>query len=124
MANQDQIKRIVENAIGLTPNALDNALGVGQTLADRIQNCRNGRNSRNATFSGKEDEDVNDWIRQFDTALQGIALQWYNEEKERIAANLVNWCEHDDDRNLKRKLINRFTREDVKRRKMIELTGI
>ncbi|EXX52954.1 hypothetical protein GLOIN_2v1847961 [Rhizophagus irregularis DAOM 181602=DAOM 197198] len=58
------------------------------------------------------------------TCLRGTALQWYNEEKERVAANLVNWCNHDDDRNLKNKLIDRFTREDIKRRKMIELTRI
>ncbi|PKK57043.1 hypothetical protein RhiirC2_798767 [Rhizophagus irregularis] len=37
MANQDQIKRIIENALGFASNALDNALGAGQTLADRIQ---------------------------------------------------------------------------------------
>ncbi|EXX52172.1 1-phosphatidylinositol 3-phosphate 5-kinase-like [Rhizophagus irregularis DAOM 181602=DAOM 197198] len=98
------------------------------------------------TFSGKEDEDVNDWIRQFEvaftvsgrpeenirqnkaniaiTCLRKITLQWYNEEKEKVTANLVNWCDHNDNRNLKSKLINRFTREDVKRRKMIELTRI
>ncbi|CAB4418800.1 unnamed protein product [Rhizophagus irregularis] len=151
MANQDQIKRIIENALGLTANALDNALGAGQTLADRIQIAGMGGIVGMPTFSGKEDEDVNDWIRQFEVAftvsgrpegnvggglcrqnkvniaityLRGVALQWYNEEKERVAANLVNWCDYDDDRNLKTKLINRFTREDVKRRKMIELTRI
>ncbi|PKY58913.1 hypothetical protein RhiirA4_513859 [Rhizophagus irregularis] len=42
MANQDQIKRIMENALGLTANALDNALGAGQTLADRIQTAGMG----------------------------------------------------------------------------------
>ncbi|PKK41190.1 hypothetical protein RhiirC2_804979, partial [Rhizophagus irregularis] len=46
------------------------------------------------------------------TCLRGIALQWYNEEKEKVAANLVNWYDHNDDRNLKNKLIDRFTRED------------
>ncbi|GBC30572.2 hypothetical protein GLOIN_2v1847961 [Rhizophagus irregularis DAOM 181602=DAOM 197198] len=151
MANQDQIKRIVENAIGLAPNTLDNVLGAGQTLIDRIQTAGMGGIVGMSTFSGKEDEDVNDWIRQFEvaftvngrtegnigggicsqnkanvaiTCLRGTALQWYNEEKERVAANLVNWCDHNDDRNLKNKLIDRFTRKDVKRRKMIELTRI
>ncbi|PKK42480.1 hypothetical protein RhiirC2_804485, partial [Rhizophagus irregularis] len=105
------------------------------------------------TFSGREDKDVNDWIRQFEiafelsgrtagnvnrggacrqnkakvaiTCLRETALQWYNEEKERVAANLVNWCNHNNEnRNLKNKLIDRFTRKDVKRRKMIELTRI
>ncbi|GBC43016.2 hypothetical protein GLOIN_2v1847961 [Rhizophagus irregularis DAOM 181602=DAOM 197198] len=151
MATEAQIRRIVENATGLAPNALDNALGAGQTLLDRIQTAGMGGIVGMPTFSGKEDEDVNDWIRQFEvaftvsgrtegnvgggvcsqnkanvaiTCLRGTALQWYNEEKERVAANLVNWCDHNDDRNLKNKLINRFTREDVKRRKMMELTRI
>ncbi|UZO29097.1 uncharacterized protein OCT59_022587 [Rhizophagus irregularis] len=151
MATEAQIRRIVKNAIELAPNALDNALGAGQTLIDRIQTAGMGGIVGMPTFSGKEDEDVNDWIRQFEvaftvsgrtegnvgggvcsqnkanvaiTCLRGTALQWYNEEKERVAANLVNWCDHDDDRNLKNKLIDRFTREDVKRRKMIELTRI
>ncbi|EXX57455.1 hypothetical protein RirG_207010 [Rhizophagus irregularis DAOM 197198w] len=151
MATEIQIRRMLENALGLTANALDNALGAGQTIVDRIATAGNGRIVGMPTFSGKEDEDVNDWIRQFEvaftvsgrpegnigggacrqnkaniaiTCLRKIALQWYNEEKERVVANLVNWCDHDDDRNLKNKLINRFTREDVKRRKMIELTRI
>ncbi|GBC15314.2 hypothetical protein GLOIN_2v1791382 [Rhizophagus irregularis DAOM 181602=DAOM 197198] len=78
------------------------------------------------TFSGKEDEDVNDWIRQFEIAftVSGRTEGNVGGEKERVAANLVNWCDHNDDRNLKNKLIDRFTREDVKRRKMIELTRI
>ncbi|EXX54011.1 hypothetical protein RirG_238590 [Rhizophagus irregularis DAOM 197198w] len=42
MANEAQIKRIMENAMGLAPNALDNALGAGQTLADRIQTAGMG----------------------------------------------------------------------------------
>ncbi|EXX50362.1 hypothetical protein RirG_271580 [Rhizophagus irregularis DAOM 197198w] len=151
MVTEAQIRKIVENAIGLAPNALDNALGAGQTLIDRIQTAGMGGIVGMPTFSGKEDENGNDWIRQFEiafkisgriagnveggvcrqnkanvaiTCLRGTALQWYNEEKERVAANLVNWCDHNDDRNLKNKLIDRFTREDVKRRKMIELTRI
>ncbi|GBC32070.2 hypothetical protein GLOIN_2v1478394 [Rhizophagus irregularis DAOM 181602=DAOM 197198] len=128
MANQDQIKRIMENVIGLAPNTLDNVLGAGQILIERIQTAGIGGIVGMPTFSGKEDEDVNDWIRQFEvaftvsgriegnvgggvcnqnkanvaiTCLRGTALQWYNEEKERVAANLVNWCDHNDDRNLK-----------------------
>ncbi|EXX53783.1 hypothetical protein GLOIN_2v1765994 [Rhizophagus irregularis DAOM 181602=DAOM 197198] len=69
MANQDQIKRIVENAIGLAPNALDNALGAGQTLTDIVQTAGMGGIVGMPTFSGKEDEDVNDWIRQFEVAF-------------------------------------------------------
>ncbi|EXX56434.1 hypothetical protein RirG_216260 [Rhizophagus irregularis DAOM 197198w] len=151
MATEIQMRRMLENALGLTANALDNALEAGQTIVNRIATAGNGGIVGMLTFSRKEDEDINDWIRQFEvaftvsgrtegnigggvysqnkaniaiTCLRGIALQWYNEEKERVAANLVNWCNHNDDRNLKNKLINRFTREDVKRRKMIELTRI
>jgi hypothetical protein len=69
MANQDQIKRIMENALGLTANALDYTLGVGQTLADRIQTAGMGGIVGMPTFSGKEDEDVNDWIKQFEVAF-------------------------------------------------------
>ncbi|EXX65892.1 hypothetical protein RirG_128960 [Rhizophagus irregularis DAOM 197198w] len=64
MANEAQIRRIMENAMGLAPNALDNALGAGQTLADRIQTAGMGGIVGMPTFSGKEDEDINDWIRQ------------------------------------------------------------
>ncbi|CAB4445004.1 unnamed protein product [Rhizophagus irregularis] len=78
MANQDQIKRIIENAVRLTANALDHALGQGQTLADRIQTARNGGIVGMPTFSGKEDEDVNDWIRQFETAF---IVSWKNRRK-------------------------------------------
>ncbi|EXX68336.1 hypothetical protein GLOIN_2v1765994 [Rhizophagus irregularis DAOM 181602=DAOM 197198] len=126
MANQDQIKRIIENALEFTPNALDNALGAGQTLANRIQTAGmggivvSGRPEGNVGAGACRQNKANIAI----TCLRGIALQWYNKEKERIAANLVNWYDHDDDRNLRSKLINRFTREDVKRRKMIELTRI
>ncbi|PKY33058.1 hypothetical protein RhiirB3_394498 [Rhizophagus irregularis] len=119
MATEIQMRRMLENALGLTANALNNALGAGQTIVDRIATAGNGGIVGMPTFSGKEDEDVNDWIRQFEvaftvsgrpegnigggvcrqnkvniaiTCLRGIALQWYNEEKERVIANLVNWC--------------------------------
>ncbi|PKC51688.1 hypothetical protein RhiirA1_483193 [Rhizophagus irregularis] len=69
MATEAQMRRIVENAIGLAPNALDNALGAGQTLIDRIQTAGMGGIVGMPTFSGKEDEDVNDWIRQFEVAF-------------------------------------------------------
>ncbi|PKY35895.1 hypothetical protein RhiirB3_457457, partial [Rhizophagus irregularis] len=57
MANEAQIRRILENALGLTANALDNALEVGQTIADRIATAGNGGIVGMPTFSGKEDED-------------------------------------------------------------------
>ncbi|GBC14388.2 hypothetical protein GLOIN_2v1805480 [Rhizophagus irregularis DAOM 181602=DAOM 197198] len=115
MATEIQMRRMLENALGLTANALDNALEAGQTIVNRIATAGNGGIVGMLTFSRKEDEDINDWIRQFEvaftvsgrtegnigggvysqnkaniaiTCLRGIALQWYNEEKERVAANL------------------------------------
>ncbi|RGB24085.1 hypothetical protein C1646_773590, partial [Rhizophagus diaphanus] len=48
MATENQMKRIVENALGLPANALNAPLGAG------------------------EEEDVNDWIRQFEVAFTAI----------------------------------------------------
>ncbi|PKC52706.1 hypothetical protein RhiirA1_480890 [Rhizophagus irregularis] len=123
MANQDQIKRIIENALEFTPNALDNALGAEQTLANRIQTAGIGgivvseRPEGNVGAGACRQNKANIAI----TCLRGITLQWYNKEKERIAANLVNWYDHDDDRNLRSKLINRFTREDQEEKKKLRV---
>ncbi|GET65667.1 hypothetical protein PTSG_12973 [Rhizophagus irregularis DAOM 181602=DAOM 197198] len=97
-------------------------------------------------FYGKEEEDVNDWVRQFETAftaigkaagvngarqaamaatcLKGAAAQWYNEKKEANNGHLVNWADNDDDNDLKHRVKQRFTREDVRKRKMLELRKI
>jgi hypothetical protein len=75
-------------------------------------------------FSGKEDEDVGDWIRQFEvaftasgknddrngtrkaaiaaTCLGGSALQWYNRMKEAAAGNIVNWLNNDNDNDFEK----------------------
>ncbi|EXX55601.1 hypothetical protein RirG_223980 [Rhizophagus irregularis DAOM 197198w] len=97
-------------------------------------------------FYGKEEEDVNDWVRQFETAftaigkaagvngarqaamaatcLKGAAAQWYNEKKEANNGHLVNWQDNDNDNDLKHRVKQRFTREDVRKRKMLELKKI
>ncbi|CAB5345814.1 unnamed protein product [Rhizophagus irregularis] len=97
-------------------------------------------------FYGKEEEDVNDWVRQFETAftaigkaagvngarqaamaatcLKGAAAQWYNEKKEANNGHLVNWQDNDNDDDLKHRIKQRFTREDVRKRKMLELRKI
>ncbi|CAB5359753.1 unnamed protein product [Rhizophagus irregularis] len=97
-------------------------------------------------FYGKEEEDVNDWVRQFETAftaigkaagvngarqaamaatcLKGAAAQWYNEKKEANNGHLVNWQDNDNDDDLKHRVKQRFTREDVRKRKMLELRKI
>ncbi|GET67156.1 hypothetical protein PTSG_12973 [Rhizophagus irregularis DAOM 181602=DAOM 197198] len=97
-------------------------------------------------FYGKEEEDINDWVRQFETAftaigkaagvngtrqaamaatcLKGAAAQWYNEKKEANNGHLVNWADNNDDNDLKHRVKQRFTREDVRKRKMLELRKI
>ncbi|GET61173.1 enzymatic polyprotein, putative [Rhizophagus irregularis DAOM 181602=DAOM 197198] len=97
-------------------------------------------------FYGREEEDINDWVRQFETAftaigkaagvngarqaamaatcLKGAAAQWYNEKKEANNGHLVNWQDNDNDNDLKHRIKQRFTREDVRKRKMLELRKI
>ncbi|CAB5303780.1 unnamed protein product [Rhizophagus irregularis] len=145
MATEDQIKRIIENAFGFPANALNGAVAAGAHLIDRIENAGNeaGGIINIPLFYGKEEEDVSDWIRQFEVAftaigkapgnngvrqaayaaahLRGAAAQWYNEMKETNAGHLINWADADNDNDLKHRIRRRFTREDVRRRKMLEL---
>ncbi|CAB4433861.1 unnamed protein product [Rhizophagus irregularis] len=117
-------------------------------LANAIENAGNvaGGIVNMPLFYGKEDEDVNDWIRQFEiaftaigkerqangtrqaafaaTCLRGAAVQWYNGMKEANDGNLTNWENVDNDNDLKHRIIRKFTREDVKRKKMVELAGM
>src|SRR3990170_6396796 len=106
--------------MGLPANALNAPLGAGVHLADRIENAGNeaGGVINIPLFYGKEDEDVNDWVRQFEVAftavgkaagnngvrqaayaaahLRGAAAQWYNEMKEANVNNLTNWVDADN----------------------------
>ncbi|CAB4426071.1 unnamed protein product [Rhizophagus irregularis] len=70
MANIGQINRALENLFGLPPNALDAALGVGQIIRERIEavGAETGGIVSMPIFSRTENEDVNDWVRQFDVA--------------------------------------------------------
>ncbi|CAB4473761.1 unnamed protein product [Rhizophagus irregularis] len=145
MATENQIKRLIENALGYPVNTLNAAVGAGASLIDRIENAGNeaGGVISVPLFYGKEDEDVNDWVRQFEVAftavgkaagangtrqaayvaahLRGAAAQWYNEMKEVNVGHLVNWADVDNDNDLKHRIKRRFTREDVRRKKMLEL---
>ncbi|CAB4425439.1 unnamed protein product [Rhizophagus irregularis] len=145
MATENQIKRILENALGFPANALNAVVGEGAHITDRIENAGNeaGGVISIPLFYGKEDEDVNDWVRQFEVAftavgkaagangtrqaayaaahLRGAAAQWYNEMKETNAGHLINWADADNDNDLKHRIKRRFTREDVRRKKMLEL---
>ncbi|GET53753.1 hypothetical protein GLOIN_2v1846315 [Rhizophagus irregularis DAOM 181602=DAOM 197198] len=119
MATEGQIKRVIENALGFPANTLNAAVGAGGSLIERIENAGNeaGGTISIPLFYGREDEDVTDWVRQFERA----AAQWYNEMKEVNAGNLVNWADADNDNDLKHRIKRRFTREDVRRKKMLEL---
>jgi hypothetical protein len=66
-----EIRRLLERVNGLPNGALDNALAPGEDMAARIDNTRNelGGIIRMPEFSGKEDEDVEDWIKQFEIAF-------------------------------------------------------
>ncbi|EXX64489.1 hypothetical protein RirG_006490 [Rhizophagus irregularis DAOM 197198w] len=68
------IRRTLENALELPANALNNALGAEVNLAERIENAGNetGGIVSMPMFYGKEEEDVNDWVRQFEIAFTAI----------------------------------------------------
>ncbi|GBB96356.1 hypothetical protein RclHR1_27350001 [Rhizophagus clarus] len=142
--NKNQLKRTLETIIELPANTLDNPLGPGLTLAEMVNTA--GETSGGITwpiFNGREDEDVNDWITQFELAfsanrrnegnnkehkaamaancLKGTALQWYLERKEAGAGNLINWVDNDNDDDLKHRIKQKFTSEEVRRKKMLEL---
>jgi hypothetical protein len=119
MATQAQVARILENALGYTPNALNGALNVGDSILERIQGVNDRVNivetevmTRVPKFKGREDEDVEEWIGQIEAlftasgrnagvnnariaqfaigGLEGAALQWYTDRKTLNAGNLVN----------------------------------
>jgi hypothetical protein len=114
-ATLDQINRTLERAFGLPDDrSLNNPLELGIDLAVRIDNTRNELEEiiSMPVFNRKEDEDVGDWIKQFEvvftaskknddgnstrkvaiaaTCLRKSALQWYNKMKKAAAENLVN----------------------------------
>ena len=66
-ATTDQVKRMLERALGLANNALDNPVNIGDTVTGRIVANYGGMDF--PTYHGKEDEDLEEWINQFDTAF-------------------------------------------------------
>ncbi|GET55921.1 hypothetical protein GLOIN_2v1804155 [Rhizophagus irregularis DAOM 181602=DAOM 197198] len=74
MATENQIKRLIENALGYPVNTLNAAVGAGASLIERIENAGNeaGGVISVPLFYGKEDEDVNDWVRQFEVAFTAV----------------------------------------------------
>ena len=64
-ATEAHVKRALENALGLAPNALDGAINTGASILGQIQGVNDRINvvetevtSRVPKFAGKEDEDV------------------------------------------------------------------
>ncbi|GES79039.1 hypothetical protein GLOIN_2v1848990 [Rhizophagus clarus] len=140
VVNENQLKRMFETVIGFTANTLDNPLAPGQTLIEMINTV--GEISGGIIwpiFNGREDEDVNDWIIQFELAfsasrrnegnngehkaaiaancLKGIALQWYLERKEAGAGNLINWVDNDNDNDLKHRINKNLPVKKLEERK-------
>ena len=89
-------------------------------------------------FSGRDDEDPVEWIRKFNrtadannwknekkiaiaaTRLKGIALEWYEREKE----NIQQWHEHENDNSFEEKFIKELTTETKRRKWMQEILEI
>ncbi|GBC25715.2 hypothetical protein RIR_jg16879.t1 [Rhizophagus irregularis DAOM 181602=DAOM 197198] len=74
MATENQVKRLIENALGYPANTLNAAVGAGASLIDRIENAGNEAGGMVSVplFYRKEDEDVNDWVRQFEVAFTAV----------------------------------------------------
>jgi hypothetical protein len=153
MATENQIRRILENALGLTANSLNGPLNAGDSVVERIGGVNDRVNvvetevsSRVPKFAGKEEEDVEEWIAQVEAlftasgrnaggnnariaqfaigGLEGAALQWYTERKAGNAGHLVNWADVDNDNDLKHRIKQRFIGDEVRRRKLQELQYI
>ena len=147
---QNQILRALENALGYPANTLNNALGAGQSIAERIENVNDRINivetevsSTVPTYHGKEEEDVEEWIAQIEAlftasgrnaggnnaniarfavgGLKGNALRWYTEQKNANNGNLVNWTDADNDNDLKHRIKRKFITTEIRRRKQREL---
>ncbi|PKY13892.1 hypothetical protein RhiirB3_425795 [Rhizophagus irregularis] len=93
MATKAQIRRILENALGLIANALDNALEKEQKIADRIE------------VAGNETEIIE---IAFTVIKKAVGANKAN------VGHLVNWTDEDNDNNLKDRIKKRFTREDIR----------
>ncbi|RIA79573.1 hypothetical protein C1645_840386 [Glomus cerebriforme] len=132
MATKVQMARLLKRVHGLLDGALNNVLAARESMAKRIANAGNEAGMLNMPlFSRREDENISDWVRQFEvvftamgkaagtnvvrqaayaaTCLGGVALQWYNEMKEANVGNLVNWTDNDNDNDLKHRIKQRFT---------------
>ncbi|RGB23056.1 hypothetical protein C1646_775074, partial [Rhizophagus diaphanus] len=122
-------------------------LAIGQTINEKIEEVQRenvlARGIMTPIFSGKSDEDVNEWIEKIETkfesternagnnnanitiyaigGLKGPALRWYREINEANVRNVVNWTNENNDNNLKEKIRQKFEGVEVRRAKMQEL---
>ena len=150
MATANEIRRILERALGYAPNTLDAALAGGQSVTDQINTVNDRVNivetevtSRAPKFNGKDEEDVEEWIAEVEAlftasgrpsgannvnialfaigGLGGNALRWYTERRTAGAGNLLNWADADNDNDLKHRIKRKFIGDEVMKRKLQEL---
>ncbi|RGB27667.1 hypothetical protein C1646_768832 [Rhizophagus diaphanus] len=154
--NEDEIENIINTEdFGLSQNSdsnsslnIKNSYNLQEFIsrgnikyvvrAARIENAGNeaGGMITFPLFYGKEEEDVNDWIRQFEvaftaigkvpenngirqaayaaTCLKSAAAQWYNKMKELNNGNLVNWGDVDNNNDLKHRIKSEKMLEEEK----------
>lgn len=97
-------------------------------------------------FYGGEDDNVEEWIEQVETAariagitwdghnpavasfaLRGLkdeALRWYGERKRAQAGHLINWTDDNHVENLKHHIREKFLTEEVRNKKALELQAM
>src|ERR1043165_7004895 len=141
---------IFARALGLPDNGLDAVIDAGNrpnTLGGRLDAIQAVSGNVNVpSFSGREDEDVEQWIMKFEAAFtasgraagnNGVnkaalaitffkdnAMDWYQERKNAGAGNLVNWVDADNDNDLKHRMKQKFITDDIRNKKMDELHRI
>ncbi|RGB39785.1 hypothetical protein C1646_754025, partial [Rhizophagus diaphanus] len=130
----ENIGNIREDEIENNINTEEFNLRVGQSVNEKIEELQRenvlARGILAPIFSGKSDEDVNEWIEEIETkfestgrnagnnnvnittyAMEGLkkpALRWYRERKEVNVGNVVNWTNENNDNNLKEKIRQKF----------------
>jgi hypothetical protein len=141
MATHDDVKRALEAALGLSRNTLENPVPIANTILERIGGLDDRINiieievlTTVPKFSGKDKEDVEEWISQVAVlftasgkqpgvnnanivqyaigGLQGAALRWYTEMKQAAVRNLVNWADANNDNDLKHRIKRKFISDE------------
>ncbi|RGB22437.1 hypothetical protein C1646_776098 [Rhizophagus diaphanus] len=88
-ATRVEILRVLEAALEYSANTLDEPLGAGQSINERIEELHR----ENVLARG---------------GLKEPALRWYREMKKANVENVVNWTNENNDNNLKEKIRQKF----------------